>query len=456
MKFRLVILVFVLPLLLVSCSLSEDITPPPGYASPTAVPVQLTDTPIVEPTWTTEPVTPTPEATSAEATSAVTQSATSSASATAMTGTFLGSVTGTLVNKSGGGIPDGQNVTLIGLDQDKTGSYQKVLEKQSSVNHDGSYTFSGVEISANRAFIIVTGFGGVEYQSDPVVVKDATTTYTIPISIYEKTNDYKSLTVDQVHLKFDTTTQNSLQVTELFIVTNPGNKTVMVTSNGSTVPFLQIPAQATGLQYQLVQGSAPLMNATGGFAMLPGTDKQYGFLASFVMPYSRSLKYEQLFILPVSSLTVFLPQGMRISGKQLTAAGPQTIQNQIYQMYQSNNMAAGSTLSVALSGKPGESAGFSFNRQTIILISIVVVGILFIGAGIYLYLHDRARFLREVTESQAGSVEVDALGEDRDAIMDAMIALDDEYRAGGIPKDAYEARRSELKERLKGALSSQD
>jgi len=190
--------------------------------------------------------------------------------------------------------------------------------------------------------------------------------------------------------------------------------------------------------------------------MLPGTDKQYGFLASFVMPYSRSLKYEQLFILPVSSLTVFLPQGMRISGKQLTAAGPQTIQNQIYQMYQSNNMAAGSTLSVALSGKPGESAGFSFNRQTIILISIVVVGILFIGAGIYLYLHDRARFLREVTESQAGSVEVDALGEDRDAIMDAMIALDDEYRAGGIPKDAYEARRSELKERLKGALSSQD
>jgi uncharacterized membrane protein len=252
--------------------------------------------------------------------------------------------------------------------------------------------------------------------------------------------------------------QNAIQVTELYIVTNLGNKVVVVPSDGTTIPFLQIPVGAGSVQYQLAQGSAQLLNATGGFALLPGADKQYGFLVNFSMPYNRSLKYDQLFNLPVSSLTVFVPQGMHLSSEQLTTAGPQTIQSQTYLMYQSNKMAAGSSLSLALSGKPGASTGFKFDRQTIVLICIGIVAILLTGVGIYLYMRDRTRHLKEEQEKQEeqyGQIEEDALGEDRDNIMDAMIALDDQYTVGEIPKEAYEKRRTELKERLKEILSSQ-
>ena len=145
---------------------------------------------------------------------------------------------------------------------------------------------------------------------------------------------------------------------------------------------------------------------------------------------------------------------MRLSAEQLTAAGPQTIQSQTYLMYQSNKMAAGSSLALALSGRPGASTGFNFDRQTIVLIGIGVVGILLIGVGIYLYLRDRTRLLKEEKEDQEkrNLQEEDALGEDPENIMDAMIALDDQYKAGEIPKEAYEKRRMELKERLKGIL----
>ena len=453
MKFRQTALVIVLCLVLVSCSLAEDITPPPGYKSPMPVPTLASVTPMAESTSTVEPATainvPTP---------ASLQSTTPLADATAMPGTSLGIITGTLIYGSGGGIPEGQNVTLVGFDQDQTGSYQKALELQSQVNRDGSYSFTGVELALNRAFLIITNYGGVEYQSDPVIVKDATTKYSIPITIYDKTNDFNVLTVNQVHLKFDLSSQNVIQVTELYIVTNPGKQVVVVSSDGSTIPFLQVPAGAGSVQYQLAQGSAQLLNVTGGFALLPGADKQYGFLVSFSMPYSKSLKYDQLFTLPVSSLTVFVPQGMHLSGEQLTAAGPQTIQSQTYLMYQSNKMAAGSSLSLALSGKPGASTGFNFDRQTIVLICIGVVGILLIGVGIYLYMRDRNRLLKEERqeqEEQGGQIEEDALGEDRDDIMDAMIALDEQYKAGEILKDAYEKRRMELKERLKGILTTQ-
>jgi len=112
-------------------------------------------------------------------------------------------------------------------------------------------------------------------------------------------------------------------------------------------------------------------------------------------------------------------------------------------------------------GKPGEPTGFKFDRQAIVLIGIGIVGILLIGVGIYLYLRDRGRLLKEEQEKQVeqeeqdDQVDEDALGEDRDNIMDAMIALDDQYKVGEIPREAYEKRRNELKERLKSILSSQ-
>ncbi len=451
MKIRLIALIIILSLFLVSCSLSEDITPPPGYQSPSPVPTLTQATPTPEATWTMEL-----SSVTSEATTAGTESTTPPTILPATTSAALGNITGRLANGSGSDIPDGQKVTLVGFDQDQSGSYQKTLESESPVNPDGTYSFTGIEFPLNRAFLVITSFGGVEYQSDPVFVKDPTTNYSIPITIYDETNDFNVLTFDQVHLKFDYSSKDIVQVTEVYIVTNPGKQVVVVTSNGTTIPFMPTPVGASNVQFQLSQGSAQLLNATGGFAILPGTDKQYGFVVSFSMPYGRSLKFNQPFSLPVPSLTVFVPQGMRLSGEQLTAAGTQTIQNQSYLMYQSNNMASGSLLSLTISGKPGTPAGFQFNRQTIVWIGIGVIGILLIGLGIYLYLRDRARILKEDNKENEGKMEEDALGEDSDTIMDAMIALDDQYKAGEIAKEAYEKRRFELKERLKGILQPQD
>ena len=444
MKFRLTASVIILSLFLVSFSSAKKNQTTPGYKSQSPAPTLATETLVAG----SIPASPT-------------QTITSPNEVTASPEPSLGNFTGTLVNGSGGGIPEGQKVSLVGLDKDQTGSYQKVLELQTPINHDGSYSFTGVKISLNRAFLIVASYQGVEYQSNPVIVTDATTDFSIPVTVYDKANDFNTLIVDQVHLKFDYTSQSAIQVTELFVVTNPGKLVVVVASDGSTIPFLKIPAAAASVQYQLAQGSTQLLTATGGFALLPGADKQYGFLASFSLPYSRSLKYDQLFALPVTSLEVFVPQGMRLSSKQLTAGAAQTIQNQTYLMYQATKMAAGSSLSLALSGKPGSSTGFKFDRQTILWIIIGLVGVLLIGAGMYFYLHDRSLFMKEEQfylkelEAQEEEIEEGASGEDQESIKEALSALDDLYKTGEIAQEAYDQQQEVLKERLKGISSSE-
>jgi hypothetical protein len=445
MKYRLISLIIFLSLVFTSCSLAEDITPPPGYQAPTEAslePVTLTP----EASSTLEPATVTPEITPA-----ATDTTNTSADVTTPSGAVLGNITGSLINGSGSDIPAGQKVTLVGFDVDPSGNYQKSMELETTGDPKGVFSFKGVDIPQGRVLLVFTSWGDIEYQSDPVTVSDTTTDYSVPITIYEKTDDLNTLTLSQVHLIFNSSSQDVLQVTELYIVTNTGTQAVVVPSDGTSIPFIPIPEKASGVQFQLSQGSAELLNAKGGFAMLPGAEKQFAFIATYTMPYSRSLNFEQLFSLPVSSLTVFIPKGVRLRSEQLVDAGAQDIQGQSYQMYQASKIASGSSLSLSLSGKPGASTGFMPGRQTIVLIGIGLVGVLLVGLGIYLFLRDRARFKQENTASEEG-VEKDALGEDRVSIMDAMIALDDQYKAGEIPKEAYETRRFELKERLKQAI----
>jgi hypothetical protein len=70
-------------------------------------------------------------------------------------------------------------------------------------------------------------------------------------------------------------------------------------------------------------------------------------------------------------------------------------------------------------------------------------------AGVWLYRRNASL----AKSSQGGEVETTELAEemynDPDMIMDAIIALDDLYSAGEIPVDAYQQRRTELKDRLR-------
>jgi hypothetical protein len=446
MKFHLVVLSVILSLTLAACSMAKDITPPPGYQSPTDVPTISQSDQSPKSTPTSEPTTATPESTPTE-----TRSINPSDNFDSTPNPSLINIDGKLENGSGGNIPEGQKITLVGFDKDQSGNYQMGIELEAVIESDGSYKFKDLDAPLDRAFLIITSWGGVEYQSEPVIVTEGGTDLSVPITIYEKTDDPTVLSINQVHLFLNSSSQDIIQVTEIFIVTNPSNKVVVVSSDGTSIPFIHTPENATGVQYQLSQGSTQLLNATGGFAMLPGADKQYGFIASFTMPYAKSLKYEETFSLPVSSLTVLFPVGMRLRSDQLIDAGTQDIEGQQYQMYQTNNLASGSSLSLTLSGKPGDSTGFTLDRQTKIIIGIGVVGLVLIGVGIYLYFHDRARFKKE-NEVIQDQIEADALGEDHDNIIDAIVALDDQYTAGEISKDAYTMRRNELKDRLRGIL----
>jgi mono/diheme cytochrome c family protein len=404
----------------------------PASATPTAVPAQAGTPPAEEtPVEGTQQAGVAPEASLAP--------------------TGFGSVSGTVVNGGGGDIPSGLTVTLHGFDHDTTTANtgpQEVLTQTTTVQSDGSYSFESVEMPQGRIFLAEVNYEGVGLQSDIVnVTADMTSIDLSPITLYENTTDLSVLQASQMHIFFDAATDGTLQVIEVYTLTNSSDKTLIVTTDGTNIPFIKVPEGAQNVGFDLSQDSAAIMSTDKGFAM-PPSEKTYGLILFFNLAYSNSVSINQPIALSIPSALVLVPEGITLKSNQLDDQGMQNFQGSNFEQFNSAALQPGDSLEFSLSGKPSTapaSAATSGNSQTL-LIGAGAFGIVLILAGVWMFMRDRDK----VDEDSFEEVEEDEDEfETSEEVMDAIIALDDLYRAKKIPEEAYQKRREELKERLK-------
>jgi hypothetical protein len=484
MKSRIVLLIALLMLGLAACSLAEDVTPPPGYVAPTidstSTSVPPTSTPVpptatLEPTVTVEAAasdaSATPETASVSATpgTAATGEAVSVTPETSVTpGVQTGAVSGMIVNGSGGNLPTSLTVTLRGFDMpaDQNSSYTEPIHIEGTVQPDGSYTFENIEILSGRIFLVEVTYNGVPFQSD-YIVADAPPVSLPALTIYEVTDDTSVLDVEQVHIILDYSTPDVVQFAVWYIFTNTSQQAVLVPTDGTSIPFVQIPAGAANVNFQVASGSATFIGTETGFALVPlPVEQKYGLVALFELPYAKKITLAQPFLLPVGKVTIFAPEGVKIrGGDELVDQGLQDFSGTMYQLYEAADVAADSTLTFTLSGQPAAAGTtttdtVSSTTKQWLIIGLGTGGMALIGVGLFLFLRERKRSLEEEDEEdeegldedeeQPEEEKEDASEDGRDAILDAIIALDDQHKAGEISREVYNKRRAELKERLKG------
>ncbi len=368
--------------------------------------------------------------------------------------TFTGSVTVQLVNGSGGDIPGDAPVTLYGFDNMQN-TYSETLT--SSV--DGVYTFTNVVMPDGRAFLAGVDYASATYGSDIAMVNPATPNLNIPITVYEPTTDVSVLSTDRVHLLFDFSTPNEVSVVEVFIISNPSDQAVVAPTEGGAVVTFPLPEGYTNLQFQDGQLGGRYVEVSQGFAdtttVSPGAG-QYQVIFAFQMPYDRKLTFAQPMTLPTSAVVVMVPDnGIKVDSSMLQDGGTRDYQNTTYRMYNGSSLIAGSSLEFTLTGNPKQPATsvFSSVNMQYLAIGLAAFGVALVLGGLWLYFNNRRKAGLQVASA---GVDIpssisgqDASPEDEDTLIDAIIALDDQYHAGNLPKEAYLERRAILKEKLR-------
>jgi mono/diheme cytochrome c family protein len=401
------------------------------------------------------PLASTEQATAGNGTEQATPAEAVTAAPTTVAKAGFGTVTGSIENKTGEALPSGLKVTLRGYDHgaDPSTGPQEVFSQEGVANADGSYTFTNVEMPANRIFLAEVIVNGLKMQSQYAIAKEGDTALTVPpLALYATTDDTSLLTMDEVRMFIDYG-DTSLELYGVYSFHNPTDKTILVDTKGNTdIPFIKMPDGTSTLGYEPLQDSAPFTNTDKGLAIPPSKDA-YGLLAFTSLPKQEKFDVAQSLVLPASSFTVFLPEGVTAQGQKLTDAGVQNIQNFNFQVYTAQNLAAGETVKFSVSGQPKQATDTSTSQQPAaaaktnqnLLIGGGLLGLALIVAGGWLYWRDRKSGEEEVEE------EKDEFESSED-VLDAIVALDDLHRSGKISDEAYQKRRAELKDILKGMM----
>ena len=435
MKFLRFLLVSLLTFTLAACnfSLAEDITPPPG--------AELSPNPTA--------VLPTPEiATPATSTSSGVATSAAPTPAADQTGVPAASVTvsGKVTNASGAGLPTGLSVILHGIL-----NQQETLNLNQPLNPDGSYSFENVKLTNGMEVIAVVQYGPVSFLSAGAVFDGTQSSYDQPVTIYDSTPELSGLSLAQVHIQASFSTAGQIQLNEIYVITNPGKSAVTVATDGTSLPFAKFPDGALQPSIDLSQGSAPLVLADNGFAMLPGT-QQYAFVVTFDLPYAgNKASLSQPFVLPPASVTVIVPAGVKVAGAGLADQGTNDFQGSSFQIYSGGPLKAGTALALNVSGSPqtAPAAGASSGTFPALQLGLGLVGLLLVAGGFIFYVRDRRKLK---AAGQAEILEPGDLDDETARLADAILALDDLFASGGIEPEAYRQQRLELKEKLAGRL----
>ena len=366
----------------------------------------------------------------------------------------FGSVSGSIENKTGKDLPKNLIVTLRGYEHDfanPSAGPSEVFSQEGMVASDGTFAFENVELVENRIFIAEVAYDGIALNSEPAIVTTGATTVTVPpLKLYSVTEDTSLLAVDELDIFFDTSQEGVFQIIAVYNFRNTSESIIAVSmGNQQEIPFLKFPEAAQGLGYEAVQDSAPFMGVDQGFAM-PPNEIPYGILAFSSKTREKETPISQSLVLPVALVRVFVPDGMEAKGDLLTQDSPQDIQGNQYQTYFASDLKAGDVLDFTVSGSPktaSSATGTTSDKNKTLLIVAGGLGLLLILAGAWMFMRDRNR-TEEDDEDMDEEDDEDEFESSED-VMDAIIALDDLYRAKKISEEAYQRRRAELKEILK-------
>ncbi len=354
-----------------------------------------------------------------------------------------------MTSAGGAALPAGLKVTLAGFD-----AMKQTWSADSTLNADGTFRFDDVQVQTGRTFMATIDYQNVTFISDPLHAADMTPGQpaALTVAVSEVTSDTKTLSADRMHLFFDFSQVGVIQVAELFVITNSGDKAVSAGAIDQPALKFDLPQGAQNLSFEDGSlGDGRYVKTDTGFGDLATifSKEQVQVLFGYEMPYSGGKQAISIPVtLPVEQVVVMVPSGgITVESGQLNSAGTRDVQGTSIQLFTSGSLASGAKLDLSLSGEPQGSAAAGNGGTNELVIGLGAFGLVLVAAGVWLYSRRRTETEEIETEGEelpAGEEETTA-----ELLLDAIVALDDLYQAGELPEAAYQQRRAELKARYK-------
>jgi 5-hydroxyisourate hydrolase-like protein (transthyretin family) len=392
-----------------------------------------------------------------------------------------GQISGQLLDGSNANAPlAGQSVTL----QMAQGNNAQDL-KTLTTDAQGTFSFPNLSTDKTINYAVFAHYQGAQYLSN-VIALNYTPMQQLNLTVYAATQSTSKIAIVNATalLKEPNILTKTITVSEAFSFKNLDIHTYVGVLNAANKSkpnalLFSLPAGAKNINLQKGFTGYNVIQVDHGFAtdaaLLPGSND---FAFSFDMPYtSSSYDFSYKTFLPTVSLSFFVPPDIHASSHTLTSQGIVNTKDYTrpYNLLNASSLPAQKNVDLHLEGLltqlPANTAT-SFDPWLIWLIVGGIVILATLGIAWFVTSLQRSPNAKKAsgkTSSTNQSRENDvtttnktrkskpATAKEREqALLDALLKLDQDYEAGKLSKEVYEARRGKTKARLRSMLSEKE
>jgi mono/diheme cytochrome c family protein len=347
-------------------------------------------------------------------------------------------IEGTIVNGTAGQpVPDNLPMTLYILPHQATTQQDMITRTfQSGVN--GHFVITDAQVGASNLVAVGIDYKDLSFYSD---VAPSQPQVTLPITIYESTQDTAQVKIDTLHIVVEPAL-NGYSISEIYVLSNNGDR--FVAGFGQPVLHFGLPAGATDLQIDPTMQSVLERQGDGldYFDAIPVGQQVQSIVYQYTLPVTDTSLSRAIYH-PIALANLLLggqADNLTVTSDQLKLAGSQTIpaspnsgqpNAQTFQQYTAANVQPGQTLSLSIGTKSQP-----FDWRILLGVALVLVGV----AGIIIWQRSQKK---QPAAASPRSAEIQ-----REVLIDQIASLDDDFAEGKLDEINYKAKRAKLKEKL--------
>jgi hypothetical protein len=331
---------------------------------------------------------------------------------------------------------------------------QKTGERLVRSDGTGRFRVDGLATGPDMVYFPILEYQNIAYYPDRPVRFEGAPLAQSDIAIFETTPTPEALSFERLNMLVMSVSPTTLTIMEMGAVTNTSDRTfaadAAVTGSARTVRFA-LPPGATQVTPQAGLPADTLESIPDGFAttdpVRPGR-REIAF--SYLLPYDASnVDLTRTFALPVGTFTLLVPDevgGVVASGMSLQ--GTAELGGRTFRQYVAERIESGSDVRFRLTGLPAPM--FGRPRDLGLLVSGTGAALLlgFLGFTVRRRRSQRAAVAATNASPSAQPIAATPIGAERLALVEAIARLDEQFAAGELDDDTYDAARAEQKARL--------
>jgi len=320
---------------------------------------------------------------------------------------------------------------------EETGIYTTTLTS------DGSFHFEGIAPEEGDIFTARVVYQDVMYASDFVTLEPEQREISLPVTIYETTQDPSTIQITQLHL-FISGAGERIQMGEYYLIGNMGGQAYTGIKDPEaerpvTLRFT-LPKGAEGLEFDGPGLGEQFLESEDGFSdtepIPPGNATAEVFF-SYQFPYREGTEVERAFDAPVASIVILLSdERLEMEGEGIIPGDPMDTQMGPALSYTAGPLAAGEPLIFRLVERVAvEPVSGGSGEIAIGLVSLAAA----VAAVYWLW-----------SSPAPGPVPARAR-----SLVEQIAALDVDFEAGKVTGKTYHKKRKSLKRQLRSLLAEQ-